>query len=103
MTLPSGTIGDLMISTSTLSDRRGLWAFALGVILVTAGVLLHAPMFLMGRMTHFRLYGMPMGNDMIAGMGAIVVGVGIAAYGLLPRNISRQLAAGQDIVVSPPE
>jgi putative MFS transporter len=92
-----------MISTSTLSDRRGLWAFILGVILVTAGVLLHLPMFLMGRMTHFRLAGMPMGNDMVTGMVAIVGGCAIAAYGLLPKNISRQLAASQDIVVTPPE
>ena len=36
-------------------------------------------------------------------MGAIVLGVAIAAYGLLPKNISGQLAASQDIVVSPPE
>jgi putative MFS transporter len=92
-----------MISTSTLADRRGLWAFILGVILVTSGVLAHLPMFLMGRMTHFHLYGMPMGNDMVAGMGAIILGVAIAAYGLLPKNISRQLAASQDIVVTPPE
>jgi putative MFS transporter len=92
-----------MISTSTLSDRRGLWAFALGVVAVTAGVLLHLPMFLMGRMTHYQLAGMPMGNDMVAGMAAIVLGVGIAAYGLLPKDISRQLAASSEIVVSPPE
>ncbi|MES2136558.1 MAG: MFS transporter [Pseudomonadota bacterium] len=92
-----------MISSTTLSDRRGLWAFVLGVILVTAGVLLHLPMFVMGRMTHFRLYGMPMGSEMVAGMLAIVLGVAIAAYGLLPRNIAQQLAASQDIVVSPPE
>jgi len=92
-----------MISTSTLSDRRGLWAFALGVALVTSGVLLHAPMFWMGRMTHFQLYGMPIGWDMIAGMVAIVSGVGIAAYGLLPKDIAKQLAVSQDIVVTPPE
>src|SRR6478672_7539898 len=92
-----------LLSTSTLSDRRGLWAFALGVLLVTSGVLAHLPMFLMGRMTHFRLYGMPMGGEMVAGMGAIILGVAVAAYGLLPRNISRQLAASQDIIVSPPE
>ncbi|HJR82747.1 MAG TPA: MFS transporter [Sphingomicrobium sp.] len=92
-----------MISTSTLSDRRGLWAFILGVILVTGGVLMHAPMFLMGRHNHFVLAGMPIGWDMIAGMAGIVGGCGIAAYGLLPRNIGRQLAASQDIVVSPPE
>jgi putative MFS transporter len=92
-----------MISTSTLSDRRGLWAFALGVVGVTAGVLLHLPMFLMGRMTHFRLYGMPMGTEMYVGMAIIILGVAIAAYGLLPRDISKQLAASQDIVVTPPE
>jgi putative MFS transporter len=92
-----------MISSSTLSDRRGLWAFTLGVILVTGGVLLHAPMFLMGRHNHFILYGMAIGWDMILGMVAIVAGCAIAAYGLLPRDIARQLAASQDIVVSPPE
>ena len=92
-----------MISTSTLSDRRGLWAFILGVILVTGGVLMHAPMFLMGRHNHFILVGMDIGWDMIAGMVAIVAGCGIAAYGLLPKNIARQMAASQDIVVSPPE
>ena len=92
-----------MLSASTLRDRRGLWAFILGVIAVTAGVLLHAPMFWMGRHMGFRLYGMPMGADMVIGMAVIVAGVAIAAYGLLPRNISKQLAASQDIVVSPPE
>jgi putative MFS transporter len=92
-----------MLSTSTLSDRRGPWAFAVGVLAVTAGVLLHLPMFWMGRMTHFQLYGMPIGNDMVVGMAAIVVGVGVAAYGLLPRDISHQLAASQEIVVTPPE
>src|SRR3954469_25406154 len=92
-----------MVSTSTLSDRRGIWAFVLGVIMVTGGVLMHAPMFLMGRHNHFLLYGMPIGWDMIAGMAAIVGGIGIAAYGLLPTNIAGQLAASHDIVVSPPE
>jgi putative MFS transporter len=72
-------------------------------MLVTSGVLLHLPMFLMGRMTHYRLYGMPMGPDMYVGMAAIILGVGVAAYGLLPQNISGQRAASQEIVVSPPE
>jgi putative MFS transporter len=92
-----------MVSSSTLSDRRGIWAFVLGVILVTAGVLMHAPMFLMGRHNHFVLAGMPIGWDMVLGMAAIVGGCAIAAYGLLPRNIAGQLAASQDIVVTPPE
>lgn len=92
-----------MISASTLSDRRGLLAFILGVIAVTAGVLMHMPMFLMGRHNHFMLAGMSMGWDMIAGMIAIVGGAGIAAYGLLPTGIRRQIATSQEIVVSPPE
>src|SRR6185369_7317714 len=75
----------------------------LGVVLVTGGVLMHGPMFLMGRNNHFILYGMPIGWDMVLGMVAIVAGCGIAAYGLLPRDIAKQLAASQDIVVSPPE
>ena len=92
-----------MRSASTLADRRGRWAFILGGILVTGGVLLHAPMFLMGRGNHFILAGMPIGWDMIAGMAAIIIGIGIASYGLLPRNITEQLAAQEQIVVSPPE
>ena len=92
-----------MIGTGTLSDRRGLWAFVLGVMAVTVGVLLHLPMFWMGRNNHYILSGMPIGWDMIAGMAAIVGGCGIAAFGLLPRDIGKQPAASQDIVVSPPE
>src|SRR3954454_5873823 len=92
-----------VISTSTLSDRRGLWFFVVGVLAVVAGVLLHLPMFLMGRMTHFRLYGMPMGSEMYVGMAAIILGCGIRRLRLPPKNISKQLAASQEIVVSPPE
>ena len=92
-----------MVSSSTLSDRRGLWAFVFGVVLVTGGVLMHGPMFLMGRHNHFILYGMPIGWDMVLGMVAIVGGVAIAAYGLLPRDVSGILSQSQEIVVSPPE
>ena len=92
-----------MISPSTLSDRRGPWAFVVGVTAVTAGVLMHAPMFWMGRHNHFDLSGMPIGPDMIIGMVAIVGGLAIAAYGLLPNHVSRILSASEEIVVSPPE
>lgn len=92
-----------MPRVSTLSERRGIFAFIIGVIAVTAGVLLHAPMFWMGRDMHFMLAGMPMGADMIAGMALIVGGVGVAAYGLLPKDVSQILSASQEIVVSPPE
>src|SRR3569833_64677 len=92
-----------MVTSSTFADRRAVWAFILGVVAVTAGVPLHMPMFLMGRMTHYRLAGMPMGTDMYIGMALIVGGVAISAYGLIPKDVSKQRSASQDIVVSPPE
>jgi len=65
-------------------QRRNTLIFWCGCALVTAGVLAHLPMFLMGRSTGFVLAGMPMDMPMLIGMGAIVLGVGAAAYGLLP-------------------
>jgi putative MFS transporter len=89
--------------TNSLSDRQAVWAFALGCAGVTAGVLMHIPMFLMGRSMHYMLAGMPMGWDMVGGMGLIIGGVLVAAWGLLPRNIAAQRAAGAQIVIAAPE
>lgn len=89
--------------STTLSDRQALWAFALGCIAVTIGVLMHIPMFLMGRTMHYRLAGMALGWDMVLGMGLIIAGVGIAAYGLLPWDIARQRAESGAIEISAPE
>jgi putative MFS transporter len=77
-------------------QRRNTLIFWCGCVLVTAGVLAHLPMFLMGRATHFVLAGMPMGFGMLLGMGAIVVGVGAAAYGLLPAA-PRAASVGLDV------
>lgn len=92
-----------MLKTSTFAERRALWAFVAGVVAVTAGVMMHLPMFLMGRSMGYQLYGMPMGTDMYVGMGLIIGGVTVTCYGLIPSNVSQQLAASQEIVVSPPE
>jgi putative MFS transporter len=89
--------------STTLSDRQALWAFVLGCVAVTAGVAMHIPMFLMGRTMHYRLAGMAMGWDMVLGMGLIIAGVGVAAYGLLPRDIGRQRAESGAIEISAPE
>jgi putative MFS transporter len=89
--------------STTLSDRQALWAFALGCVAVTIGVAMHIPMFLMGRTMHYRLAGMAMGWDMVLGMGLIIAGVGVAAYGLLPRDIARQRAESGAIEISAPE
>ena len=91
-----------MTSMGALTDRRGLWAFALGVIAVAAGVVVHVQMFLMGAPMGHQMVGMPIDNSMIVAMAMIVAGIGIAAYGLLPRRLATANAAS-DIVVSPPE
>ncbi|WP_305098397.1 MFS transporter [Croceibacterium aestuarii] len=88
---------------TALSDRRAAGVFVLGVIAVTAGVLMHLPMFLVARDMGYRLNGMGMGPEMVWGMVLIVAGVAVAAYGLLPRNVAAQVAASRTIVVSPPE
>jgi putative MFS transporter len=63
-------------------------AFWLGVTLVTAGVIAHLPMYIMGRSMHYRLAGMPMETPMKIGMAAILVGLAVSLYGLIPRNAS---------------
>ncbi|HEX7360492.1 MAG TPA: MFS transporter [Bryobacteraceae bacterium] len=73
---------------SLFSSKSRALAFWGGSVAVTAGVLLHIPMFLMGRYTGFKLAGMPMSNGMLAGMGLIVAGFAATAYGLMPRRAS---------------
>lgn len=68
--------------------------------MVAAGVVLHLPMFWMGRATHFRLAGMPMSTGMLAGMALIVAGVALSAYGLLPSGRQRQIGS---VSIAPPE
>ncbi|WOF45487.1 MFS transporter [Sphingopyxis indica] len=51
----------------------------------------------------FHMAGMAMDPGMIAGMWLIVGGIGVAAYGLLPRNLTRQLAASGELAVTAPE
>ncbi|MGN6277738.1 MAG: MFS transporter [Sphingomonas sp.] len=89
--------------TATLSDRQALWAFALGCVAVTAGVVLHLPMFLAARSMGYRMAGMPMGGGMELGMFLIVAGVAVAAYGLLPTRIGEQREAARDLTVTAPE
>jgi putative MFS transporter len=60
-------------------------AFWLGCAAVVAGVLMHMPMFAMGRMTHWQMVGMPMDGLMLGGMALIPLGVLLSCYGLMPR------------------
>ena len=89
--------------SATLSDRQALWAFVPGCVAVTAGVLLHLPMFLASRAMGYHMAGMPMGAGMELGMALIVGGVAIAAYGLLPARITERRAPPPDLVITAPE
>ena len=75
-------------------------AFWCGSLMVAIGVALHVPMFLMGRHNGFHLAGMPMGTGMLIGMGLIVAGVMVAAYGLLPSREPGHASIGE---IAPPE
>jgi putative MFS transporter len=75
-------------------------AFWGGCVAVTIGVLLHLPMFIMARSTHYVLAGMPMGTGMLVGMGLIVAGFAATAYGLLPRRPKGEIAYEE---IAPPE
>lgn len=59
-------------------------AFWLGCLLITVGVLSHAPMFMMGQHTHWQMVGMPMSLEMWVGMALIPIGLAWSAYGLMP-------------------
>src|SRR5580693_988631 len=86
--------------TSLFSGWHHMLAFWAGSAMVALGVALHVPMFWMGRKMHFRLVGMPMDNGMLVGMALIILGVGAAAYGLLPRRQPDRVSCGS---ISPPE
>ena len=60
--------------------------FWFGTLAVTTGVLLHLPMYLHGRHHGYQLAGMPIDNNMLIGMAAIVVGLLASLYGLYPKK-----------------
>ena len=77
---------------------RRPWAFWLGVTGVTAGVLLHVPMFLSAKDDHYMLSGMPWDPLMILGMGLIAAGYTLILYGLAPR-FSRTARRAPDVEI----
>ena len=92
-----------MINAKVFLDRRGVWAFGLGCVAVTIGVLLHLPMFWMGHNNGFVLYGMPMDPSMIFGMYLIIAGVIAAGYGLLPSKAAYNAVVSSRVTVVAPE
>jgi putative MFS transporter len=92
-----------MMQSGVLKDRPHLWAFVIGCIAVTIGVVMHLPMFWMGRFNHFHLADMPMDDGMMWGMALIVGGLAVAAYGLLPRHTAQETQAHALLQIAAPE
>ncbi|MEJ0028221.1 MAG: MFS transporter [Rhizomicrobium sp.] len=83
------------------SARRNALVFWIGCAAVTAGVVLHLPMFLMAKDMGFVLAGMPMDPGMLWGMALIVAGIGFAAYGLVPREASAHALLPHQKIMAP--
>ena len=75
-------------------------AFWFGVVAVTAGVMLHLPMYLTSKSNGHRLAGMPVDTPMQIGMAAIIVGLITSLYGLFPRSAAATAARASRIRVS---
>lgn len=61
-------------------------AFWVGVTGITAGVLVQLPPYFAEADMDYRMAGMAMGADMWGGMALVLVGLLVAAYGLLPAR-----------------
>ena len=74
-------------------------AFWFGALAVTVGVVLHIPMYLMGKDIGYRLVGMPVDTPMMIGMAAIIAGLAASFYGLYPRASAPNAAIASRIRV----
>lgn len=74
----------LVLSRTERTHPGYFWA---GTLAVTAGVVLHLPMYIRSAGMNFSLAGMPVDNEMLVGMLLIVAGTALAYCGLLPRAV----------------
>jgi MFS transporter, putative metabolite:H+ symporter len=74
-------------AVNPVSLGRSPAAFRLGFVSVVAGVSLQLPIYFEGASSGYRLMDMPMGRGMYAGMILVILGLGAALYGLLPRGL----------------
>jgi len=85
--------------SSVLAGRHSPILFWAGTFAVSAGVLLHLPMFFASAPMHYMMAGMPMDPWMIFGMFLIVGGVAVAGYGLLPPKRVRDPEETEEIFI----
>ena len=71
-------------------ERAHPWYFWSGAAAVTAGVVLHLPMYIRSASMNFHVAGMPMDWEMYAGMLLILAGTAAGFYGLIPAGLHRE-------------
>ena len=74
----------------TQGERAHPSFFWFGAFAVTAGVVLHLPMYIRSASMNFHVAGMAMDWEMYAGMTLILGGTAAGFYGLLPAALRRQ-------------
>src|SRR3954452_5207769 len=79
----AATSGRRSYGAIAFHDARFFWA---GVLAVSAGVILHLPMYFGASDMHYKLEGMAVTGEMYAGMALIIVGIAACVYGVLPRR-----------------
>lgn len=61
-------------------------AFWFGTVVMMAGVIMHLPDYFNAGDMGYRMAGMPMSQVMLIGMALVLGGIGLAAFGLFPRQ-----------------
>lgn len=80
--------------TRTGIEFRHAGAFWAGVVLVAAGVAAHLPEYVAASGMGYHMADMPMSPLMHGGMAAIVVGLALATFGLIPAGSLRAAPGG---------
>ena len=89
--MPSRTGADHRAGVIVYRNREAFW---LGTFAVSAGVVLHVPMFIDAGDMDYHMTGMPVSVGMGVGMALIVAGLLVAAYGLIPVDRAPRRAIG---------
>lgn len=72
--------------------------FWVGALAVTAGVILHLPMYIRSAAMNFHVAGMPVDMEMLIGMALVIGGTAAGFYGLLPTaDESTPAAASREV------
>jgi MFS transporter, putative metabolite:H+ symporter len=91
-----GNSGGGSRSRSAYEHRAAFW---IGVVVTAAGAGMQLPMYFMASGMHFHIAGMPVTNEMLAGMCMMFVGIAITVYSLVPYRRELRPQSGKVSIV----